>query len=57
VLEGEDLHERAEEIEEVVHELERPTDERKGVDEGARPEEENGDERGANVGPGGGGAV
>jgi hypothetical protein len=57
MLEGEDFHQGAEEIEEVVHELERPADEGEGVDEGARPKEEDGEKRDADVGPGGGGAA
>jgi hypothetical protein len=50
VLKGQDLHQGAEEIEEVMHELERPADEGEGVDEGARPEEQDGEKGDAYVG-------
>lgn len=57
VLEGEHFDERAKEIKEVVHELERPADQGEGMDQGARPKEEDGDEGDADVGPGDGGPV
>lgn len=52
VLEGEHFHQRAGEIEKVVHELQRPADEGERVDERARPKKQNDQKGNADVGPG-----
>ena len=51
VPEGEHLHQGADEIEKVVHELQRPPDEGKSVDESARPKEQDGQKRDSRVRP------
>ena len=56
MLEGEHFHQRADEIEKIVHELQRPADEGEGVNERARPKEQDGQKRDADVRPGGGGS-
>ena len=52
VLEGEHFHQRADKIEKVMHELQRPPDEGEGVDKRARPEEQDGQKRDAHIKPG-----
>ena len=50
--EGERLDQGAGDVEKVVDELERPSNQRQGVDEGPGPEEQNDDEPGGDIGPG-----
>src|SRR5436190_17584074 len=49
--EGERFDERARDVEKVVHELERPADQRQRMDERPRPEKQNDDETGSDIRP------
>jgi len=57
MVKGEDFDQRAGEVEEVVHEFERPADEGEGVNAGPRPEKQDDEERDDYVGPAGNGTV
>ena len=57
MVKGQHLDQGAGEIEKIVHEFERPSDEGEGMNAGPRPEKQDDQKRNCHVGPGGSGAM